>query len=173
MQNPSLITVEEMLTEIELFQSVYPDFIGEIERVESTRGKLNDFQLMLAVSYAKNGLGVLSFERRQTLNAIFTAFTNIYRKEGLKAADQWAKHHFGCQSTALHTEDTQQEEHHEEADIEEPAINNEDIQEASARIEELVSIIREKETELLEFYRELHMWHTYIGRDQGLAMGDK
>jgi hypothetical protein len=169
-QNPSVITVEEMLTEIELFQSVYPDLIGEIERVENTRGKLNDFQLMLAVSYAKNGLGVLSFERRQTVNAIFTAFTNIYRKEGLKAADQWAKDHFGCQSDAADTADTQNEEDPAEAGLEEETIQQEDAQAAAARIEELSSIIREKETELLEFYRELFMWQTYIGRDQGPAM---
>ncbi|KIL34357.1 hypothetical protein SD71_20205 [Cohnella kolymensis] len=166
MQNPSLITVEEMMTEIELFQSVYPVFIGEIERVEKARGKLNDFQLMLAVSYAKNGLGVLSFERRQTINAIFTAFTNLYRKEGLRAADRWANEHFGCQSDDLYIEDTQTLEDSVEAGIEESTLNNEDVQEASARIEELSSIIREKETELLEFYRELFMWQTYLGGDQ-------
>jgi hypothetical protein len=143
MQNPSLITVDEMKTERELFKSVYPDLIGEIERVEKTRGKLNDFQLMMAVSYAKNGLGVLNYERRQTINAIFTGFTNLYRMEGRIAADLWAKENFGCDFSGDESE----------------AIN----EEVAARLDELSTLIRDKETELLKIYREFHMLQTYLG----------
>jgi hypothetical protein len=146
MQNPSSFSIEKMQTEAQAFQSVYPDLIGEIERVESARGKLNDFQLMMAVSYAKNGLGVLSYERRQIINAIFTAFTNIYRNEGRTAANQWAFEHFGCGVNPL---------------------SNEDTRDVETRIEELSTMIRDKETELLKLYREFYMLQTYLGQDQG------
>lgn len=82
-QDSIVITLDEMQREAQLFQSVYPDLIGEIARVESARGKLNDFQLMMAVSYAKNGLGVLSYERRQTINAISSRVSSLFiRKRG-------------------------------------------------------------------------------------------
>lgn len=162
MQNPSVITIEEMMTEVDLFQSVYPDLIGEIERVEKARGKLNDFQLMLAVTYAKNGLGVLSYERRQTVNAIFTAFTDIYRKEGLIAADHWARETFGINNRTLSDEEVAEGE----TGIPEPAIDDEDVSLIEHRLEELSSIIRERETELLDIYREYHLLHTYLGKEE-------
>ncbi|TJY44027.1 hypothetical protein E5161_01110 [Cohnella pontilimi] len=143
--NPSSISIQQMQTEAQAFQSVYPDFISEIERVESTRGKLNDFQLMMAVSYAKNGLGVLSYERRQIINAIFAAFTNIYRNEGRIAANQWAYENFGCGVMPLSSEDTR---------------------DVHTRLEELSTMIRDKETELLKLYREYYVLQTYLGEER-------
>lgn len=139
----TMMTIEEMKTESELFQTVYPDLIGEIDRIENTRGKLNDFQLMMAVSYAKNGLGVLNYERRQTINAIFESFAEIYRQEGRFAADQWARLNFGC---------GQELEDDDERRI------------VRARIDELSTVIRDKETELLKIYREYYLLQNYVGK---------
>jgi hypothetical protein len=137
-----LITVEEMMTEAELFRSVYPELIREIDRVESTRGKLNDFQLMQAVAHAKTGLGVLSYERRQTINAIFDTFVNIYRKNGRTSAEKWAGESFGCISIVA-------------------AEAGEDTSELVSRIRELTRLIEQHESDLLQLYRELYMLERY------------
>ncbi|MFC4775236.1 hypothetical protein ACFO9Q_00375 [Paenibacillus sp. GCM10023252] len=142
MQNRPIITQEEMLTEAELFRSIYPVLIGEIDRVEQARGKLNDFQLMLAVSYTKDGLGVLSYERRQTVNAIFDTFTSIYRKSGRIPAEIWAKETFGCSTEAIR--------------------RDEDTSEIVQRMDELAKIIQEKEAELLQLYREFYTLQGYL-----------
>jgi hypothetical protein len=144
--NRPLITIEEMITEGELFQSVYSELIQEIERGEHARGKLNEFQLMQAVAHAKNGLGVLSFERRQTINAIFETFTSIYLKDGRAAAEEWAQQSFGCSSSS------------EKAST---AGNTEVL----LRIKEISRLIQEKETELLQFYREFYMLERYLAQD--------
>ncbi|WP_197479978.1 hypothetical protein [Paenibacillus swuensis] len=133
-----------MVTESELFQSVYPDLIGEMERIENARGKLNDFQLMLAVAHAKNGLGVLSYERRQIINAIFDSFINLYRKNGRMSAERWAKETFGC---------------YIESELE-------DVSDVVVRIEELHHLIHDRETELLQMYRELYMLENYTQKDE-------
>ena len=141
MTDETIITMEDMLAEAELFQAIYPDLIGQIERIENARGKLNDFQLMQAVSYAKNGLGVLNYERRQIINSILDQFSDIYRKGGRYEAIQWAQETFGCYS--------------------EPQAPTESASEAQPRIEELTHIIREKEAELLKLYREYYTLQTY------------
>lgn len=141
MTNETTITMEEMLTEAELFQSIYPDLTGEIERIENARGKLNDFQLMQAVSYAKNGLGVLNYERRQIINSILDQFSDTYRKGGRYEAIHWAQETFGCYSESPA-----------------PAAPT---SEAQPRIEELIHIISEKEAELLKLYREYYNLQTY------------
>ncbi|WP_020615026.1 hypothetical protein [Paenibacillus daejeonensis] len=141
MTDETIITMEDMLAEAELFQAIYPDLAGEIERIENARGKLNDFQLMQAISYAKNGLGVLNYERRQIINSILDQFSAIYRKGGRYEAIQWAQETFGCYS--------------------EPQAMAESTSEAQPRIEELTHIIREKEAELLKLYREYYTLQTY------------
>jgi hypothetical protein len=144
-ENRSLITLEEMITESELFQSVYPELTSEIERGENARGKLNDFQLMQAIAHAKNGLGVLSYERRQVVNAIFGTFSNIYRKDGRASAEVWASETFGCSKKDG---------------------NKEDRTEFVIRMEELEQLIHVKETELLQIYRELHMLKRYLEQNE-------
>ncbi|MBW7457270.1 hypothetical protein ACFOLF_22155 [Paenibacillus sepulcri] len=149
MQDRSLITMEEMILEAELFQSVYPDLIGEIDRGEVAHGKLNDFQLMQAVAHAKNGLGVLSFERRQVINAVFDAFTTIYRKDGRGSAERWAKQSFGCFSSSL-------------------SVKEKDIADIVMKIDELSRLIQGKESELLQLYRELNMLQRYLAQEEGV-----
>lgn len=141
MENRSLITLEEMKTEAELFQSVYPELSSEIERGENARGKLNDFQLMQAVAHAKNGLGVLNYERRQIVNAIFGAFSNIYRKDGRTSAEVWAIETFGCSKKEVKTEEKT---------------------EIIVKMEELEHLIQVKENELLQIYREHLMLKRYL-----------
>ncbi|BBH22509.1 hypothetical protein Back11_38540 [Paenibacillus baekrokdamisoli] len=141
MDNISTITIEEMITETELFQSVYPELSSEIERGENTRGKLNEFQLMQAIAHAKNGLGVLNYERRQIINAIFEAFSAIYRSDGRASAEVWAYENFGCREIQAEREDLS-------------AIRD--------RMEELEQLIQWKESELLQIYREFHRLKQYL-----------
>jgi len=141
MTNETIITMEDMLAEAELFQAIYPDLIGEIERIENTRGKLGEFQLMQAVSYAKNGLGVLSYERRQIINSILEQFSIIYWKGGRYDAIQWAQETFGCYA--------------------EPPTGEAQDSQVQGRLEELTVRIREREAELLKLYREYYMLQTY------------
>lgn len=135
MEHLPYITQEDMRAEAELFQAVYTSLIREIDRGESLRGKLNDFQLQQAVAHAKDGMGVLSYERRQTMNAIFENFSAIYRSDGRAAAAVWASQNFGCSLSDAVSADR--------ADM-------------RARIEELALLIQMKETELLQLYREIH-----------------
>ncbi|MFD2613144.1 hypothetical protein [Paenibacillus gansuensis] len=139
------VTIEEMVMEAELFRRVYPDLIGEIDRVERTRGKLNDFQLMLAVAHAKNGLGVLSYERRQVINSIFALFTTIYRKNGRYTAEKWAVDTFGVEKTVE---------------------TREDLEEVAKTVKELTELIEEKENELLQIYREYYLLKTYLEEEE-------
>ncbi|MDF2661545.1 MAG: hypothetical protein K0Q94_4336, partial [Paenibacillus sp.] len=69
--NQRIITEDDMIREAELFQNIYPIFAEEIDRAEAIRGRLNDFQIMIAASRAKDAMGILSWERRQIVNAIF------------------------------------------------------------------------------------------------------
>lgn len=137
MDQPS-ITEQEMIEAAELFQTVYPFFIEEIDRVEAMRGKLNDFQIMLAVSRAKDAMGILSWDRRQTINAIFDTYMEMYRLYGRNVADKWVEKTFSyappeTQNSRQRYEDTQQ------------------------RNIELSHLIAEKEAELLRIYRELYL----------------
>jgi hypothetical protein len=137
MDQPS-ITEQEMIEAAELFQTVYPFFIEEIERVEAMRGKLNDFQIMLAVSRAKDAMGTLGWDRRQTINAIFETYMEMYRLHGRREADKWVEETFSymppeTQGSSQGPEDTQK------------------------RIMEISRLIVEKEAELLRIYRELYL----------------
>ncbi|MFC5650963.1 hypothetical protein ACFPYJ_17980 [Paenibacillus solisilvae] len=145
MDKPSTITLEEMMSEAELFQSVYSELASEIERGESTRGKLNDFQLMQAVAHAKDGLGVMSYERRQIINAIFEAFSAIYRRDGRPSAEIWATETFGC----IRSE-----------------VKREDLKVIEERMVELNQLIQLKEKELLQLYREFHMMNQYLAQNE-------
>ncbi|GGG14451.1 hypothetical protein [Paenibacillus abyssi] len=165
MQNAPIISLEEMMTESELFQSIYPDLIGEIDRVEHVRGKLNDFQLMRAVSYAKNGLGVLSYERRQNINAIFEVFSEIYRQEGRESAHQWASDTLGCEVPVLQVDELNELSNVVPVDASEDAseyVSND----ARARLEELSSMIQEKEADLLQLYREYYQLQNHTDKDE-------
>ncbi|MBB3110205.1 hypothetical protein FHS18_002272 [Paenibacillus phyllosphaerae] len=141
MEQPPTITMEDMLNEAALFQSVYPDLIHEIERGERTRGKLNEFQLLQAIAHAKSGLGILNYERRQIINAIFDVFSVIYHTDGRPTAEVWASQNFGCTLQETRKADTTEVEN---------------------RIHELTLLIQMKESELLQIYRELHMLRQYL-----------
>ncbi|RAP77416.1 hypothetical protein [Paenibacillus montanisoli] len=91
----SLITEIEMIKEKESFYKVFSVFIGEIDLIERTRGKLNDFQLIQAIYHAKDTTGILGWDRRQTINSIFEKYMHIYRAYGRDEADDWVEDTFG------------------------------------------------------------------------------
>lgn len=132
-----VITEEEWKQAVELFNRAYPFFIDEIERVESERGKLNDFQLMRAVSRAKEGLIILGWNCRRALNAIFDAFVDLYRKSGKAEAEDWAEATFS--SSRIHVP--------REEEVQPDYMN--------PRIYDLKMLIQAKEAELLLLYQEL------------------
>jgi len=92
----TIITEDELQQSITLFNEAYPYFIDEIERVESMRGKLNEFQLMRAVSRAKQRLEIIGWNCRKTVNALYEAFVDIYKESGKEEALSWAEGTFGA-----------------------------------------------------------------------------
>lgn len=160
------ITQEEFLAAAELFRTAFPSFVGEIERVEAERGKLNDFQLMLAVTRAKEGLVILGWDCRKTVNAIFDTYVGIYKAEGRGAADEWAEFTFGCSRIAVqYPEYVTYMEADEDAEV--PiAITLEE------RIAELTAQIQQQEVELLQNYRELYRLRITANREAGIDMSE-
>jgi hypothetical protein len=127
-----------MIQAAKQFQAVYPLLLEEINRVEAVRGELNDFQLMLAVSRAKDAMGIMSWERRKLVNDIFETYMEVYRLQGRSEADHWVVESFGYELVDLKPELTVK-------------------QDGASRIEELSRLIMERESELLQLYREFHM----------------
>ncbi|MDQ6419576.1 hypothetical protein RB620_09045 [Paenibacillus sp. LHD-117] len=89
------ISEEEMILEMEEFARVFPILMHEIDYIESLRGKLNDFQLMLAVSRAKDSMSIVGWERRQTINAILEKYAYLYREYSREDANEWVSDTFG------------------------------------------------------------------------------
>ncbi|TNJ61572.1 hypothetical protein FE784_34070 [Paenibacillus hemerocallicola] len=142
--NQRIITEEDMIREAELFQNIYPIFAEEMDRVEAIRGRLNDFQIMIAASRAKDAMGILSWERRQIVNAIFESYMEKYSRYGRQEADEWVIESFGCRpSPRLAFGDKR------------IAGNRETDEMTGLKIEGLSRFILEKEAELLQLYREL------------------
>ncbi|MFD1953129.1 hypothetical protein ACFSL6_02790 [Paenibacillus thailandensis] len=133
-----MITEEEWHQAVALFNRAYPYFIDEIERVEAERGKLNDFQLMLAVSRAKERLVILGWNCRKALNAIFDRFVDLYRTSGKEWAEDWAEDTFGSSRIHVQPPDDEQQPDY-----------------ANPRIHDLRMLIQVKEAELLLLYQEL------------------
>lgn len=141
-----------MMKEAALFQAIYPVFIEEIDRVEALRGKLSDFQLMRAAARSKDTMGSLSWERRQTVNAIFDMYIELYREYGREAADEWVILTFGSSRKAI-------VERTRKFPGERPESPNPNVE---SRIEELSRLLLEKEAELLWIQRELHLLHGLV-----------
>ncbi|WJH33763.1 hypothetical protein N6H14_27745 [Paenibacillus sp. CC-CFT747] len=140
MEKLSPVTLEEMKSEAKLFQSVYPELVGEIIRIESSRGHLSEFQMMAAVSHAKKGLGVLSYERRQSINLIFESFKQIYLEHGFNEAHRWAQEVLGCGDDLPYAGSQLGQKDKED------------------RLRKLSFLIQVKESELLELYREYYQY---------------
>ncbi|MBM7566255.1 hypothetical protein GT003_15785 [Paenibacillus sacheonensis] len=147
-----------MVQETELFHKIFTVFRHEIDQIENTRGKLNDFQLMQAVLLAKDTMGVVGWDSRQTVSSIFEKYMHIYRTFGREKADEWVTITFeysvstseyeGINST-LGRPDT---EDGYTVGEEEGILTNK-----TSRIDELSHLIVEKETDLLQLYRELFL----------------
>jgi hypothetical protein len=154
-----LISEHEMIKETEIFFKIYSEFIDEIDQIESVRGKLNDFQLMQAVSRAKENMGILGWERRQTVNSIFEKYMHIYRIFGRAKADEWVKVTF-VYSIKMRN-DIEPEAPTELPKLENSLSANEETssnhKNAESRIQELSRLILEKEAELLQLYREFYL----------------
>lgn len=153
-----IITPEEYDAAVELFRSAYPAFINEIDRIEMERGKLNDFQLMLAVTRAKEGLVILGWDCRKTVNTIFDTYVDIYRVRGRAEADKWAEDTFGCSSLVMFFphQSLVKDEHTENQGVKE-------------KIAELTRQLNEKEAELLHIYRELYRLQAAEIRDAAIV----
>ncbi|CAM3155595.1 hypothetical protein PALU110988_05345 [Paenibacillus lupini] len=138
------IPQEEFFAAAALFCRAYPTFVAEIDRVEAERGKLNDFQLMLAVNKAKESLVILGWDCRKAVNALFETYVEVYKHSSKEDANHWAESTFGCSKTLIY----------------EPSIEDEEIVEQGLylemRIEQLTALIHEQETTLLQNYRELY-----------------
>ncbi len=145
MEEESLITHEEYLTSAELFRSAFPTFAAEVERVEARRGRLNDFQLMQAVSKATDSIVILGWNCRKTVAAMFDVYAEIYRREGREAADKWVEATFGVSYSPEAGEVRQS------------------LLEAMDRVHIL---IKAKEAELQLLYRELHELRTRLEEPQ-------
>ncbi|QHW29821.1 hypothetical protein GZH47_02545 [Paenibacillus rhizovicinus] len=153
-----IITEQEMIKESELFYQIFSVFIQEMEQIERTRGKLNDFQLMQAVYHAKDTMGMMGWERRQTVSSIFEKYIEIYRALGRAEADEWVTITFGynmklrnereLDSAAAFPDGTD----HANDDGTNGGRNA-----AAYRLEELSRLIGEKESELLQLYREFYL----------------
>ncbi|GBG05785.1 hypothetical protein PAT3040_00270 [Paenibacillus agaridevorans] len=179
--DPIIITEEEMVLETEEFSNVYPILINQIDHIEQLRGKLNDFQLMLAVSRAKDAMSILGWERRQTVNAILERYAGIYREYGRDKADGWVLATFGFVLLAgdegeendddnaflEQSEATERLEHGDEAEEQiEQEENDQEVQEVQEdheqekfirfTMQEISSLIAVKEAELLQLYREFY-----------------
>lgn len=149
-----LISEHEMIKESEIFHKIYSVFINEIEQIESVRGKPNDFQLMLAVSRAKDTMGILNWERRQTINSIFEKYTHIYRVFGRSKADEWVRVTFGFEGSFESVESG--------AEVMEIEYKNH-----VPRFQEISRLIVEKESELLQLYREFYLLQQGIYNGEG------
>ncbi|QAY65745.1 hypothetical protein [Paenibacillus protaetiae] len=136
----TIISEEELNQAVQLFNQAYPYFIEEIDRVEAERGKLNDFQLMIAVSHAKQKLEIISWNCRKTVNAIFQTFVEIYRRTSKEEAEDWAEETFGTSRIRFVPES-------DAGQIAPEGVN--------PRIHELKLQIQAKEAELLLLYQEL------------------
>ncbi|GGG79513.1 hypothetical protein [Paenibacillus radicis (ex Gao et al. 2016)] len=148
-EDTKMITQEEFATVSELFRKAYPYFVHEIERVEEERGKLNDFQLMLAVSRAKESLAIVNWDYRKMINMVFDGYVDIYKELGRKEADEWAIVTFGCSRYIKRTDGF--------ATVAEEAKQVE-YDEESLRIllNELSLQMEAKEAELLHLYEEFN-----------------
>lgn len=135
------------MEEAALFQEIYPIFIEEVDRVEATRGKLSDFQLMRAAARSKDVMGNLSWERRQTVNAIFDTYNVIYRNYGREEADEWVIMTLGSSSKAIIERRYKLSGEHPENKV--PNVKS--------RIEELSRLLLEKEAELHWIHREISL----------------
>ena len=155
-----LISEHEMIKETELFYKIFSVFINEIDQIESTRGKLNDFQLMQAFFRAKDTMGIiLGWERRQIVNSIFETYMEIYREFGRAKADEWVTITFGHSTKTRN--DTEPEAPSEHPKTENSLSEGEETSSSSPkneepRIEELSRLIIEKEADLLLLYREFY-----------------
>lgn len=165
--DPIMITEEEMVLETEEFSNVYPILINQIDHIERLRGKLNDFQLMLAVARAKDAMSILGWERRQTVNAILERYAGIYREYGREEADGWVLETFGFvleegfedevgdngDSSLEQSETSELPEHGEEAEEHEREEQEENLR---LSMQEISALIAVKEAELLQLYREFY-----------------
>ncbi|REK76284.1 hypothetical protein [Paenibacillus paeoniae] len=153
-----IISEDDMVKESIEFANVYPILMNEVDRIESVRGKLNDFQLMLAVSQAKDAVGILGWERRLTVNAALEKYASIYRESGREEADYWVAETFGFMiDWSQTTEEGMPEEQPSSPNAEVDALSTDGAAEpAEPRLEEISGLIAEKEAELLQLYREYH-----------------
>jgi len=138
----TLISEEELQQAVELFNTAYPFFIDEIERVEESRGKLSDFQLMMAIAVAKDRLIIFGWNCRRALNAIFDSFAEVYKQSGRSEAEVWAEDTFNSsrEHVQLPEEDSTALKEH-----------------ANPKIIELKLHIQAKEAELQQLYMELEL----------------
>lgn len=165
MERP-IISEHEMVKETELFYQIFSVFIEELDLIERTRGKLNDFQLMQAVYRAKDNMGILGWERRQIVSAIFEKYMHIYRVFGRLEADEWVTITFGYSMKRRNDTEMGNEATN---DSTAPAMTQEDgrsaegaapadtFDPAAANAEALSRLIAEKESELLQLYRALYL----------------
>lgn len=154
--NRHTITEQDMAEEAALIQAIYPIFIEEIDRFEAARGKLSDFQLMRAAARSKDAMGNLSWERRQTVNAIFETYFEKYRQYGRKGADDWIVLTFGSSRKAI----VQRVYGHNEG------YSGSGETSVGSRIEELSRLLLEKEAELHWIHRELSLLQGLVASDR-------
>ncbi|TVY08184.1 hypothetical protein [Paenibacillus cremeus] len=156
-----IISEHEMIQETEGFYNIYMAFLDEITQIESVRGKLNDFQLMQAASRAKDTMGIQGWERRQTINSIFEKYMHIYRVFGRAKADEWVAVTFGYELP----EDSERIGL-ENSDTIDDGPRSEQSPNAGQRLQELSQLIGEKESELLQLYREFYFLQQLAGHPQ-------
>lgn len=154
-----------MVSETEEFAFVYPVLINEIEHIENARGRLNDFQLMLAVSRAKDSMAIVGWERRQIVNAILEKYAHIYRESCREEADVWVTTTFGFGLTGFRDKEKEiivadfDEEENGEADEEQDQGAERRETDTSVEclgLQQLAGLIAVKEAELLRLYREFY-----------------
>lgn len=153
-----IISEDDMVQESIEFANVYPILMSEIDHIEAVRGKLNDFQLMLAVSRAKDAVGILGWERRLTVNAALEKYASIYREYSREEADDWVAGTFGFMINW--SQMTEQEMHEEQPPSPDAAVEVSTTdgtgEPAGPSMEEVSDLIAEKEAELLQLYREYY-----------------
>lgn len=154
-----LISEDEMVKETELFYQIFSVFIQELDGIEQTRGKLNEFQLMQVVYRAKDTMGILGWERRQTVSSIFDKYMHIYRVFGRAEADEWISLTFGYsipKSSFPVAESPRDAADPGEAPAEDEQTSD-NSQYTALRVETLSRLILEREAELLQLYREFYL----------------
>jgi hypothetical protein len=154
-----IISEHEMIKETELFHKIFSVFINEIDQIENTRGKLNDFQLMQAVYRAKDTTGILGWESRQNINSIFEKYMSIYREFGRAKADEWVTITFGFSFNMRNESEPEapSELSKTENSLSEDEETSNSHKKEELRVEELSLLILEKEAELLQLYREFYL----------------